>query len=143
MRDRQTTSANKVETAVAAGPTAGSIGLGQVGMVDLLQPAMPHISYGGWKLATGVDVSVGKKRYEVEGRAAPVPRASAKRIQPFFFMDNVNQIVLQPHNRILMGSGLISYQERSKSPRLRHLQRGPFSDGGQPVECEEISPFAE
>jgi hypothetical protein len=59
------------------------------------------IPQGGWKFSAGVHLSVGKKGHEIEGGAAPVARAAPKGCLASLVEDQVEEVVLQAHYRVL------------------------------------------
>ena len=55
---------------------------------------------GGGQLPAGVDFAVGQEGDKIEGRAAAEAGAAPEEGDPLSMMEDIDQVVLDPHDRV-------------------------------------------
>ena len=110
--DRRAAAANRPQVAAGAGGGTLPVAAGGRGIVNLCQGGSEDAAERGGEFAAGVDLPVGQQRQEVERGAAAIAGTAAKRLLSPFSLDQVEEVILAPENRVALQFRPVFPQER-------------------------------
>ena len=134
----QAAPADRANRTGAAGRGAGPVAPRRFGIVQFEQVVFQDVAQGGRQLPAGVDFAVGQDGDKIEGRAAAETGAAPKEGDSLLLMKDIDQVVLDPHNRVFFRRPQVGFQKGGIFLAAGDLQVGPLPHLGEAVEKKAV-----
>lgn len=103
VRTGEASAADGANGACPAGRGPRAIALRELRIVDPGDALLVDIADGRWKFSAGMDLAVSEERHEIECRAASVAGAAAEGCATMVPADDIDEVVLNPHDGVRFG----------------------------------------